>query len=78
MTVRELESVLPKTCDIKCYSNKTGDLIFISHGSIHTCEGSRSHEEDNVARIIESKTALLGGNVSVWVNEVKQTKQKGE
>ena len=33
MTVRELGGILPKTCEVLCYSNKTGKLVFISHGS---------------------------------------------
>lgn len=68
MTVEEFESILPGTCEILCYSNKTGELVFISHGSIQPCEGNRSHENDEVTRIKESRTTLFGGHVKVWVN----------
>ena len=67
MTVRDLESVLPHSCNIKCYSNRTGELIFISHGSAHTCEGNRVHLDDTVARIKDSSTSLFGGNISLWI-----------
>lgn len=69
MTVRELESVLPRTCNLRCYSNVTDDLIFISHGSVHPCEGDRSHLDDKVARIKKSNTVLMYGDMSIWVNE---------